>query len=146
MDLMLGLTAASQALEIVQRLRDISKGLDEAETKLQLAELYGKLADVKVALADAKVGLQEKDESIRDLTDRLAFKAELVELDGFKYRKGPDGKPVGKPFCPACEVKYGQFYQIAFGAVVHDRTCPNCRYKYGTEAKQIRPGDGGQDL
>lgn len=143
MDLMLGLSAANQALEIVQRLRDISKGLDEAETKLQLADLYGKLADVKVALADAKVSLQDKDESIRDLSERLAFKEELVERGGFKYRKDADGKPFGGPFCPACEVKHGQFYQIIFGYRIEDATCPNCRFKYGMAAVQIAPSQGG---
>jgi hypothetical protein len=54
MDIMTGLSAVTQALNVANWLRGIEKEFDVAEFKLKMAELYSSLADAKLALADAK--------------------------------------------------------------------------------------------
>lgn len=67
MDLMTGLAAAAQALDITKKLRDLSADLDTATYRAQIAELYTALADVKMALSDAKEAIHERDQKIRKL-------------------------------------------------------------------------------
>ena len=46
----------------------------------------------------------EKDAEIERLKTALAIRAaETVEHHGYRYRKGTDGKPKGRPYCPVCE-------------------------------------------
>ncbi len=72
MDIIAGLTAAGQAVQIVKDLRDIERDLDSATYKAQMAELYSNLADVKIALSDAKEQMQNKDQQIRALQAQIA--------------------------------------------------------------------------
>lgn len=72
MDIMLALTAATQAMGLVKGLQEIDRGYSQGEIKATMAELYGKLADVKIALADARELMREKDDEIRQLEARIA--------------------------------------------------------------------------
>lgn len=71
MDIMTGLAAAAQAVDITKKLRDLSAELDTATYRAQIAELYSNLADVKIALSDAKEALHERDQEIRRLKGDL---------------------------------------------------------------------------
>jgi hypothetical protein len=51
MDIMTGLSAVAQALNVANWLRGIEKEFDAAEFKIKIADLYSALADAKVALA-----------------------------------------------------------------------------------------------
>jgi len=65
MDIMTGISAVAQALNIVKSLREVEKGFDAAEFKLKIAELNSTLADAK--LADAKTEIDSKQAEIAAL-------------------------------------------------------------------------------
>ena len=69
MDLVSGLSAASTALGIVKELRELDRGVDEAEFKLKLAELTSALADTKMSLADANGKISELSAEVDRLSD-----------------------------------------------------------------------------
>jgi len=73
MDLISGLTAASQAIQIVKDLRSIDRSVDEATFKLRLSELTVALADTKIALSEARVSLAEKEAELVELRKRLSI-------------------------------------------------------------------------
>ncbi|WP_299941165.1 hypothetical protein [uncultured Nitratireductor sp.] len=102
MDIISGLAAASQALDVAKKLRQFEKSFDEAEFKLQIAELYTALSEVKIALADAKETIAEKDAEIRRLTEIQLGNLKVVRRDGFPFGV-ENGKVLPIPFCPTCE-------------------------------------------
>ena len=67
---MAGISAVSQALDIAKKLKEFEKQFNDAEFKLQIAELYSALADAKISLADAQSVLSAKDEEIKKLRNR----------------------------------------------------------------------------
>lgn len=141
MDLILALTATSQAIDIVKKIRDVDKGLEKAELKARMAEIYEKLADVKMSLTDARVEISTLEATIETLKEGIRFRQELVEIDGFKYAKDEDGNPTGAPFCPACDARGGTLVRIHFPPTIHDRACPLCKFKYGSSVKRLgKPG------
>jgi hypothetical protein len=105
MDWAVALAAAGQAVSIAKDLREIGKGLGEAETKLKLAELYTNLGDVKMALVDAQTEMRENDREIDDLRKSFELRATLVERGDFKFFAGPDGRAKGMAICPRCGVR-----------------------------------------
>ncbi|MDO6457020.1 hypothetical protein Q4560_11500 [Celeribacter halophilus] len=68
MDILTGLSAATQAIGIAKELRDIDRSVDEASFKLKLADLTEALADTKIALADAKALVAELEHKL-DIAD-----------------------------------------------------------------------------
>ena len=98
--------------------------------KLKVAELSGALASAKVGFADANEALRTKDAEIAKLQSAFKEKQELVERHGFHYRKGKDGKPQGKPYCPRC-LQDGRLY-MTHQALKTGRPvcCPNCKTEY----------------
>ncbi|PZX11657.1 hypothetical protein [Celeribacter halophilus] len=69
MDILTGLSAATQAIGIAKELRDIDRSVDESSFKLKLAELTDALADTKIALADAKALVAELEVQISEIRD-----------------------------------------------------------------------------
>ena len=67
MDLMTGLSAASQAIGLAKQLRDLDRALDESAFKAKLLELQEALFETKSALLDAKEALLVKDTRIAEL-------------------------------------------------------------------------------
>ena len=124
-DIMTALATASQAIKLAQDLRGIDKALNEAEFKLKIADLTVALSDIKLALSEAKDELAAKQSEIQTLEKQFRRLQETVEVGGFKYRKGPDDKPRGNPFCPVCEQKTGMLFHLAH-IMTHQR-CPNCK-------------------
>ncbi len=64
-------SAISNALTLVQRLREISKNISESEFKNLLADLSSELADVKLEAATLKgkiAVLQEENRLLKDIT------------------------------------------------------------------------------
>jgi len=70
-DIISGLSAASQAIKIAKDLRSLDRSVDEADFKLKLAELTEALADTRIALSEAKEDIAEKDSEIRKLQSQL---------------------------------------------------------------------------
>jgi hypothetical protein len=73
MDIMVGFSAVSQALNIAKQLKEFEKQFDSAEFKLKIAELYSTLADAKIGLVDAKETIDAK--RCRDCEAQSQFSA-----------------------------------------------------------------------
>lgn len=124
-DIITALATAGQAVKLAQDLRGIDKAIDAAEFKLKIADLTVALSDIKLALAEAKEELTAKDAEIAALKKQFQRSAETIEVKGFKYKKGEDGKPRGAAFCPVCEQKHGQFYHLT--RLMGKDFCPHCK-------------------
>jgi hypothetical protein len=127
-----GAAALGAAINLSKELIGVNRSFNEAEFKLKIADLTSSLATVKISLADAQQQLQQRDSEIGSLKKNLAFREDLVETNGFKYRKQGDGSPIGTAFCPVCEQKNGNFFNLV-------RTqkpgipycCPSCKSDFG---------------
>ncbi|WP_108521287.1 hypothetical protein [Bradyrhizobium algeriense] len=124
-DIMTALATAGQAIKLAQELRGIDKAIDAAEFKLKIANLTVALSEIKLALAEAKEELTGKDAEITALKKQFQRSAETIEVKGFKYKKGEDGKPKGAAFCPVCEQQHGQFYHLT--RLMSKDVCPHCK-------------------
>ncbi len=129
MDIVGGLAAASKALEIIKQLRDVDKTFNAAAQKAKLAEAMEAASTAKITLLEAQGEIRERDEEIAKLKASFAVRENLVEVDGYKYRKDAEtGAPRGKAFCSACEID-GHLVQVA-ASIRNFSTCPKCKANY----------------
>ena len=70
---------------------DLEKAFDEASFKLRIADITSNLADLKIALGEAKSEAAEKDAEYPASKNEFAFRANTIELKGFRYEKSSDG-------------------------------------------------------
>jgi hypothetical protein len=131
MDIMTGLSAVTQALNVANWLRGIEKGYDAAEFKLKIADLYSALAEAKMALADAKTEMDSKQAEIAALKAQFQVRANTVEHQGYKYERGSEGRPVGYPFCTVCESDGKMIRTVHTGGQRDEALCPKCKTLYG---------------
>ena len=82
------------AWDVAKALKVATDAIDDAQIKLQMAELIS-------ALADAKIEAAENAETISNLQKQLNTKNSL-RFDGKKYYKDIEGKESDGPFCPTC--------------------------------------------
>lgn len=129
-DIMTALATASQAIKLANDLRGIDKAVDAAEYKLKIADLTVALSDIKLALTDARDELHAKSEEIKILENTIARVAETVEVNGYKYLKNAEGKPIGHAFCTVCEQKEGYLFNLASGPG-RNKFCPSCKSVFG---------------
>jgi len=137
MDIMTGLSAVAQAMNIAKGLREIEKGFDAAEFKLKIAELNSALADAKLALADAKTKIESKQAEVEALIAQFQVRTATVEYRGYKYERSADGKPLGYPYCPACESN-GKMIRTAYSGAHREISCPRCKAAYGHDVQVFR--------
>ena len=102
MDVLVGLTAVSQALSIARELKDIDQNFDQAELKLKIVNLMNALLDTQVSLSEARMVLENKDAEIIRLKQSLEKRDELIPMEDFFYQPNADGKPFGMPICNTC--------------------------------------------
>lgn len=120
------------AIEIVGKLRSLSKRIEDAEFKMLLADLSGELADTKMEVAELKTQLAKAIDENKKLADivekRTATKPTLSES---VYRfEGEEGL-----FCTACFDAHEKKVRVTpltgpfktFGKW----TCPSCKANYG---------------
>ena len=131
-DFALALSAASNAMNLVNQLRGIQKSFDEAEWKLKVAELNGLLAELKNALVDAKLEISAKDEELKLLGDNFLALKETIEINGYRYDKKEDGAATGHAYCPVCIQKDGYMFHLTTMLATPGvpEQCPNCKAKY----------------
>ena len=129
------------ATEITKFLRETDLSLERADLKLKLAELIGALAEAKIELVEVQESLAAKDQRIAELEEAFNSKDDLVrEYDAY-YAVGPDGKPIGIPYCLRCwetEHKKRQLVHLANNHRI--RVCTSCGHQYETRlARDIQP-------
>lgn len=120
--------AIQTAIDIVGKLRTLSKKIEDAEFKMLLADLSGELADAKLEVANLKVLLAEANESNQKLTEQLTRKKnETPTLANGAYSfASQEGF-----FCTACFDKNQEKIRVtpltgAFSAIGKWR-CPACK-------------------
>jgi uncharacterized protein with ATP-grasp and redox domains len=122
------LTGLKQASDLARAVREAGSSLEQAETKLKMAEIIEALADAKMAAAEIQQGMLEQSAEISRLKDSLDLKDKLVRRDDAFYLTDANGEPVGDPFCSKCwqaDRKAINLYQDG-----SRETCPNCKTRY----------------
>jgi len=131
--------AVTAAIGLTKELVGVNKALSEAEFKLKIAELSSALAAAQMGMIDVQKTIVSKDAEIEDLKKSFAFRQELVEKNGFKYRKKDAGGPTGSAFCPRCEEADKKFYQLTtLNKAGRPYGCPNCKAEYMGNVTEYR--------
>jgi Zn finger protein HypA/HybF involved in hydrogenase expression len=117
------LASAAQALKIAKQLREIEGGMDVAELKTKIADLYINVAEVRMALADAQEVVRAKDAEIAALKKHPVEGKPMIEANAFQYEE-VGGNPKGLPYCPNCLFKAVQVRPVK---VLHGFQCPRCK-------------------
>ena len=143
MDLVSGIAAATQAINIAKSLRTIEKNYDAAAYRAQLADLLNSLTDTKLALSEAKDCLAEREKEILRLKESFETKAKLVRGKGdYDFPSDENGKPIGYPVCPRCAQLEGRVIQLK----EHERSgtakCPACRDVFNPVVCYLPSGSG----
>jgi len=84
------------AWELAKAVKASTDAIDDAQIKLQVADLIS-------ALAEAKIQAAESSELIASLQKQLKSKLELKFNGSVYYRETEDGKNQDGPWCPTCK-------------------------------------------
>lgn len=87
-------TSIKAAWDLAKAIKTSADAIDDAQIKLQIAELIS-------ALADAKIEAAENAERISELERLLKNKSEML-FEGRLYYRILDGGNKDGPFCPTC--------------------------------------------
>lgn len=125
-------TAIQSAIDIVGKLRSLSKKIEDAEFKMLLADLSGELADAKLEVANLKVELAKAKEQLQEKTELLnqkqTGKPTLCE-GAYQFPDDPGF------FCTACyDTKMQRVRVTALSGPFSDFgkwQCPSCRAVLG---------------
>ena len=88
------------ATEIAKFIKETGLSLEQAETKLKLADRISTLADARVEVAGIQQELLEREEQIRELRKQLELKDALV-YEAPSYWLHDESTKDG-PFCQTC--------------------------------------------
>lgn len=98
------------AADIAKLIKDSDASLEQAETKLKLAELISTLADAKIQIAEIQQMLVDKDAEIRLAKEQLAVKGN-VQWQSPYYWVLENGQKDG-PFCQHCYDKNKELIRL----------------------------------
>jgi hypothetical protein len=124
------ISSVSNSITLVQRLREISKNIAEAEFKNLLADLYGELADVKLeaaALKEKLAAIQKENRLLRQITPPEDEKPVGVKWGCYQF-KDDEGL-----YCTGCwDSKRKKI--LTTRATSTFRLCPMCRAPIGVRS------------
>lgn len=129
-DFVLAAQAVSAGLNVLKELSKAEKEYDKAALKLKIAELSSALATVQITLSEAQSEAAKKDAELEKLRQNFKQKIEMVEFRGFHYRKGSDGKPRGRAYCPRCLDKGVVMMTVDMHKPGRPCGCPECKSEY----------------
>jgi hypothetical protein len=119
------LTAISTSMQLVSRLREINKNVENAEFSNALADLSLELAKLKLELA----GVLEENNKLK--AQLAAHSPPVLQFKGYAYYES-DGDG---PFCPGCYDGSAKTIRLtSLPAEVQDlgqHMCPVCQAVYG---------------
>ena len=139
MDIIGGMNAANQALNMINELRKLDKEMDKADLKLRLVDLADKLLESKQALQDAQQREFDFKAKITQLEAELAERGDFEDEDGLLHELDNDRKRLPGPFCNHCYVKEGKLFRLIFGSDMRGAyRCSNCDGYYGPVEKVNR--------
>lgn len=132
--------AVAAALGVTKDLLAVKQLLSEAEFKLKIAELNTALAKAQSGLSEVEKIVESRDAEIKRLKEAFAFKGNLIEVNGFKYKE-KNGKPAGGAFCTRCELTDGIFMPLTMspkpGRIF---VCPEYKSEYNRDPTFYRGG------
>ena len=128
MDILGGIAAIKQTLDITKELRSVDARLSDAEYKLRIADLVEKILEAREALNDAKDRERELLQTIERLGTQIQKKEKLFDFEGLLYESDINGKSRGNPYCNFCYVKEEKLFRVT--TETNDKgielNCPNC--------------------
>ena len=129
------------ATEIAKFIRESDVSIERAELKLKVADLIGALADVKLELVELQDSFAAKDQRIKELEEAFEAKDSMVRKYDAYYNAGPDGEPLGAPYCLRCwESDHKRRLLVHDAKDFRTRLCTSCGHKYeGRLAGDIQP-------
>jgi len=123
------------AIDIVGKLRALSKTVENAEFRMLLADLSGELADAKLSIADLKCQLAAALEANQALAAQIEVKKSSIPIINDGVYRFPDREG---HYCTAC---YDSKSQLALLALLPQAfrsmgkyRCPVCNSKYAGTA------------
>ena len=138
MDILGGISAATEGLKLVNELRKIDKEVDKAELKLRLVEVADKLLDSKQALQQAQETEFELRRQITSLEKSIMQRATLRDRDGLLFEINAAENEVGEPFCNHRFVKEDKLFRLQYGPYhAGSHKCSNCKEIYGQSDKRF---------
>jgi hypothetical protein len=138
MDIMTAIAAGTKALEALKAIQDLNRQYDGATWKARVAELMSDIADMKLALISANENIRTLENEKKDLSEKVAFKAEKTKYaNGFLYEVFEDGAVAEFPFCQNCMTN-GKFVRIARAPIGGSSHCPGCKAHYDTRSVMHR--------
>lgn len=93
-------TSIKTATELAKIIKDSGISIEQAETKLKLAELISALADAKIEIANIQTLILEKEETIKELKRKQNLKENLKFEAPYYWLISADEKQ--GPFCQCC--------------------------------------------
>jgi regulator of replication initiation timing len=121
------ISAINKSINIVSKLREISKNISQAEFRNLLADLSNELADAKIQIASLKEQVAELAEENRALKNARPEKKERPTSKWGCYKfEGDEGL-----YCTACYDTKGQ-KNITTRLSSKYRQCPVCKALFGS--------------
>ena len=113
----------------LKRLSSIKKEMDEVTFKEEILLQRSLLLDAKEEVFRLREEMTNLASEMKALQAQSARLNNLVEVEGFKFDQ-VDGRPVGLPYCPKCEVsEKGALYRLKRANSSYS-SCPNCKNSF----------------
>ena len=140
MNMLGGLTAIKQTLDITKELRSVDARLSDAEYKLRIADLVGGLLEAKEALQDARDERRNLLEQIAELKTKLSERGNFEDENGLLFSLDENKTRIGEPYCNHCYVNTEKLFRLVHsiwsGANRYD--CSHCNFVHAPRAGRSR--------
>ncbi len=92
----------STAIATVQKLREVSEKIKDAETNNLIADLNIALADLKMQFVTLREENMQLRKELQQAREQMDFRSKVVLKEGLYFLTEPvEGRPEG-PYCPNC--------------------------------------------
>ena len=135
------LVSIKNASDIVKSLRSASVSLEDAEHKLQLANLIESLAEAKMNAAEIQDVIREKDEEIKRLNEALTLKAKVKKFGEAYFEVDSDETPIGDPYCLHCWEVSNKLVHLHRPIKFYNPICSLCKNSYSKIARRPQAVD-----
>lgn len=132
-------TTVNNAMSIAKNLRDVDIKLNEANYKMQIAELTANLAEISIQAAALKNEILKKDEMNKELESRLKLKASVHWKDPVYFVKS-EGDKMDGPYCQQCYDTKGMLVRLPSGDSRY-WVCKSCHSTYENAEGWINTSD-----
>ncbi len=126
-----------------KRLGEIKKEFSDLEFNERILELRQLLVSAQTEILALREENLEIKSKFENLQKREKQAVNFIEIQGFKYDE-KDGKPIGLPFCPACEVREEKYYRLTRSNNWYSQ-CPNCNTTFNA-GQNGRVNEDGPDF